>query len=189
MSTSMSGSMQAVGAAPPAAPGRIGGDPAEWVAAPATVSPDATRPVRVGIDRLGVDAQVVDLGIEADGALEVPGTGADVGWLTTGAVPGRVGPAVLAGHVDSGDGAGVFARLHEVVPGDRVHVELDAGDVLTFTVVAVEQVAKDAFPTEAVYGPAPTPELRLVTCGGEFDRSADSYRDNVLVTAVPVTDL
>jgi hypothetical protein len=161
--------------------------PQRWAAAPAAVSAEATRPVRVAVERLGIDAPVIDLGLEPDGSLEVPGTGSDVGWLTTGAVPGRVGPAVLAGHVDSGDGAGVFARLHETVPGDRVLVALDDGSTMIFSVTAVERVAKDAFPTDAVYGPAPTPQLRLITCGGEFDRSVDSYRDNVVVAAVPAS--
>ena len=40
-----------------------------------------------------------------------------------------------------------------------------------------------AFPTEAVFGPSPEPLLRLITCGGTFDRSRRSYRDNVVVTA------
>ena len=45
-------------------------------------------------------------------------------------------------------------------------------------------VAKDAFPTQAVYGPTPGPELRLITCGGEFDHSARRYLSNVVVSAV-----
>ena len=45
------------------------------------------------------------------------------------------------------------------------------------------EVAKDAFPTATVYGPVPAPEVRLITCGGDFDRSSGHYRDNVIVSA------
>jgi sortase (surface protein transpeptidase) len=147
------------------------------------VAEDA-RPVRVRVPGLGVDAPVVELGVAADGTLEVPGATTDVGWLRTSAVPGAAGPAVLAGHVDSASGPAVFARLDELIEGDRVEVELEDGSAVVFRVVAVSRFPKDAFPTDAVYGPAPTPQLRLITCGGEFDRDARSYQDNVVVTAL-----
>ena len=75
-------------------------------------------------------------------------------------------------HVDSHDGPAIFYRLSEVAVGDEVVVHRrDAPDV-TFTVTRVEQYPKDTFPTDAVYGPVPNPELRLITCGGTFDHSA-----------------
>jgi sortase (surface protein transpeptidase) len=165
------------GAAPSARP---------WSAAGGVAPAADARPSRVRITAAGVDAPVVPLGIAEDGTLEVPGTATDVGWLTAGAVPGRIGPAVLAGHVDGVSGPGVFARLAELRPGDEVAVDLDDGTTTLFRVVSLERVGKDEFPTEAVYGPSPTPRLRLLTCGGEFDRGVLSYRDNVIVTAEPV---
>jgi hypothetical protein len=56
--------------------------------------------------------------------------------------------------------------------------------VLTFTVGRTYAVEKTAFPTDLVYAPTPVSELRLVTCGGDFDRAVGSYRDNVIVEAV-----
>ncbi len=53
-----------------------------------------------------------------------------------------------------------------------------------FVVIRVERVPKAEFPTAAVYGDTAGPELRLITCGGVFDRAARSYRDNVIVYAV-----
>lgn len=47
-------------------------------------------------------------------------------------------------------------------------------------------VPKEDFPTEDVYGPAPTAQLRLITCGGVFDDSYGHYVDNVVVSAVRV---
>jgi LPXTG-site transpeptidase (sortase) family protein len=144
------------------------------------------QPVRVRIAAAGVDAAVSAVGVAADGALEVPATADDVGWLDTSAVPGRIGPAVLAGHVDGTAGPAVFTRLADLRPGDDVSVDLADGTTVRFRVASTQRVAKDAFPTQEVYGPSPTPQLRLVTCGGQFDRGERSYRDNVIVTAVPV---
>jgi hypothetical protein len=48
-----------------------------------------------------------------------------------------------------------------------------------------QHVAKTAFPTDLVYGATLEPSLRLVTCGGEFDRARGSYLDNVIVYADP----
>ena len=99
-------------------------------------------------------------------------------------MPGDRGPAVVAGHVDSVAGPAVFYRLRELRPGDEVVVDLSDGRTVTFRVTGSLQVPKDAFPTEEVYGPTPDAELRLITCGGEFDRSVRSYEDNTVVFAV-----
>jgi sortase (surface protein transpeptidase) len=90
---------------------------------------------------------------------------------------------VIAGHVDSTTGPAVFYRLRELRPGQRIAVPRADGSVIQFAVTEVRQYAKDAFPTAEVYGPVPEPELRLVTCGGSFDRARGSYRDNVVVFA------
>ena len=78
----------------------------------------------------------------------------------------------------------MFYRLRELRAGDPVVVVRADGSRVRFVVDRVEQYPKRRFPTEDVYGPTPRAELRLVTCGGEFDRSRGSYLDNVVVTAV-----
>ncbi|WP_222710690.1 class F sortase [Quadrisphaera setariae] len=142
-------------------------------------------PVGVSVPRIGVSSSLLPLGIAADGALQVPdlGEAQSAGWLTTSAVPGRPGPSVIAGHVDSRSGPAVFFRLHELVPGDQVDVQLDDGSTVTYSVDDVVRVSKDAFPTAEVYGPRPGPVLRLLTCGGAFDRATGHYEDNVIVFA------
>jgi sortase (surface protein transpeptidase) len=110
------------------------------------------------------------------------------GWYAEGVTPGDVGPALVAGHVSGRpDGAttsvpGVFARLGTLREGDRVTVDRD-GTPATFEVYRIAAFAKDAFPTGDVYANTDGPELRLVTCGGELDRAAHSYRDNLIVFA------
>jgi hypothetical protein len=149
--------------------------------------PEPVNPQRLVIPAIAVDTDVIELGLDRDGAMEVPTDFAQAGWFKHGPMPGRVGPAVIAGHVDSRSGPAVFYRLRELEPGDRIEVHGDQGRVV-FEVRSLEQHAKDEFPTERVYGGTPGPELRLITCGGVFDRDERSYRDNVIVYATRVDE-
>jgi hypothetical protein len=141
------------------------------------------RPIHLRVPAIDITARVIDLGLNDDGTLEVPETFDEAGWWTGGAAPGADGPAVVVGHVDSRAGPGVFYRLRGVAPGDRIELRDRGGRVVRFAVDRVEQHPKDAFPTGAVYGDTEHPTLRLITCGGAFDRSARSYVDNVIVYA------
>lgn len=156
--------------------------------APARPEPRAVAepaaPVAVHIPRLGVHSPLVDLGVDPVGVLVPPATASVAGWHAGGTVPGEVGPAVVAGHVDSRSGPGVFIDVATLVPGDTVEVERADGETVGFTVRAVETVDKQEFPTAAVYGPTAAPELRLITCGGYFDAPGGHYTANVIVQAV-----
>lgn len=151
---------------------------------PAHTTAPAARaiPLRVIIPAIRVNAAVTPEGVDAAGALETPPLTAQnlVGWWDGGPAPGQVGPAVIAGHVDNASGPLVFWNLRLLQPGDTVHTE--PGN-LRFTVTRVTQVSKQAFPTDAVYGPTADPELRLVTCGGTFDAATGHYLSNVIVYA------
>ena len=145
---------------------------------------EEAAPVRVRIPSIGVDSSLVELGVDGAGVLVPPTDYARAGWFAESPVPGDVGPSVIAGHVDSRTGPAVFFRLGDLLPGDEVLVDLADGTTVRFTVSATDRYPKDRFPTEEVYGPTPRAELRLITCGGEFDPDRRSYRDNVVVTAV-----
>ncbi|MBB2900735.1 pyruvate/2-oxoglutarate dehydrogenase complex dihydrolipoamide acyltransferase (E2) component [Kineococcus radiotolerans] len=150
---------------------------------PSRAVDSAMVPVRLEVPRIGVDVPLITLGTNPDGTLEVPADYQQVGWFTGGAAPGATGPAVIAGHVDSSSGPAPFHRLRDLAAGDEVVVTAADGRRRSFAVDGVEQHPKDAFPTAAVYGPAPGPVLRLITCGGSFDRAIGHYRDNVVVFA------
>ncbi|MBL7253651.1 class F sortase [Paractinoplanes lichenicola] len=158
--------------------GRPAGDPFGSVAA----APSGA-PTRLRIGAIKVDTPLETLEIGRDGALQPPVKFAQAGWYAAGTAPGDTGPAVIAGHVDSKDGPAVFYRLRELTPGDRLDV-VRGGELVTFTVTAIRWYPKSEFPTEEVYGPTPDRQLRLITCGGVFDRSLRSYRDNLVVYAV-----
>lgn len=157
--------------------------PAPHVAPPTRPAPlSPSEPVRLLIPSIAVDSGVLPLGLDADGAMEAPKAGFPAGWYTGSPMPGELGPAVLAGHVDW-NGPAVFFRLRELAAGDEVVVERKDGVVATFRVSSVQQFGKDAFPTDLVYGDLDHAGLRLVTCGGPFDTTAGSYTDNLVVFA------
>lgn len=159
--------------------------PTETQAEPADPVTDhqAPKPIGIRIPAIKVDASMVALGLRPDGSIEVPTDYSQTGWWADGPEPGEQGPAVVLGHVDSRSGPAVFFSLTDVRPGDEVIIDRIDGSSVAYRVDRIEQHAKDKFPTEAVYGDTVEPELRLVTCGGEFDRSVRSYRDNVVVFA------
>jgi sortase (surface protein transpeptidase) len=141
------------------------------------------KPVWLTIPAIGVKAPVVNLGLNRNGTLQVPGSTTVVGWYTNSPRPGATGSAIIAGHVDSRSGPGVFFWLRTVRPGERIYVRRTDGTLAVFTVTAVQMYAKAHFPTAAVYGPVPDAELRLITCGGTFDYARGSYLSNVVVYA------
>ena len=140
------------------------------------------RPVSIAIPAAGVDARVVPVGLRADRTMEVPEVDL-AGWYEPGPRPGEAGPAVIVGHVDSRDGPAVFFRLGELRRGDRIVVGQQGGGGRRFVVERVERRPKEALPAERIWKRTGEPVLRLITCGGSFDRSTGHYRDNIIVFA------
>ncbi|TDT40886.1 sortase family protein [Streptomyces sp. BK208] len=155
-----------------------------------TTAPDplpASVPVRVSVPAAGVDTgPLLRLGLNDDGTIEVPSVArADrIGWYENGVTPGEVGPAVLVGHFDTVNGPAVMRNVGRIEPGDPITVTREDGTRAVFAVTALEQVDKDAFPTDKVYGRTDRPELRLITCGGEITHG--HRPDNVIVYAALV---
>ena len=168
---------------PPPVPADV--PPVTAPAADPGVPPAMARsaPVRLQVPSIGVDSSLMELGLNRDGTMQVPPTGFPAGWYTGSPSPGELGPAILAGHVDWARSPGVFFDLRRVAPGDEVHVSRQDGTTAVFRVTRVEAFAKDEFPTATVYGDIDHSGLRLITCGGVFDRKARSYVDNLVVFA------
>ncbi|MFC5899440.1 class F sortase [Streptomyces zhihengii] len=143
-----------------------------------------TVPVRLRIPAIAVDAPMTGLGLDADGALEVPpAERADTaGWYADGPAPGEPGTAVVAGHVDSPAGRAVFYLLGGLARGSAITVTRRDGRTVRFSVYAVEAYDKDAFPSRKVYRSTAAPELRVITCGGGY-REGTGYLGNVVVYA------
>ncbi len=166
--------------------------PAPLIGAPGPAA-DADEPVLikspprvVRIPSIEVDATVIDLGLEDDGALETPQDYDLAGWWAGGTTANEDGPTVIVGHVDDYTGPAVFYRLDELRLGDEIEVVDSTGTTTRFVVTERATYDKDDFPTEKVYGETDEPTLRLITCGGTFDRSLRSYEANVVIYAEPV---
>jgi sortase (surface protein transpeptidase) len=137
-------------------------------------------PIAISIPSIGVQSPVVDLGLNADGTVEVPSSFHEAGWYKYGVEPGQIGPSVYLGHVDSTSGPGVFYRLGALRPGDHVTIQRADGRPVTFVITGVRQYSKTAFPTLAVYANTAVPTIRLVTCGGAFDTTTHHYLSNIV---------
>ncbi len=149
---------------------------------PRTDDAEQSVPTEVSIPSIGVRSTLMELGLNADGTVEVPPAekGMTAGWYRGGSVPGAPGPAVLIGHNDTRFGRAVFHDLKNIREGAAVLVRDGAGKTLRFTVTGKEAVSKKAFPTEKVYGPTKNSTLRLITCDGAFDAEGHPV-DNLIV--------
>jgi sortase (surface protein transpeptidase) len=160
--------------------------PSDEPRAPASedVAEAVSEPTRIRIPAIGVDAEIVGVGLKDDGAMETPDFGL-AGWYTKGPKPGEAGPSVVVAHVDSKAGPDVFYRLRELQPGAEIHIERSDGSTGTWVAASSEQTDKDELPVDSIWNSTERPVLRLVTCGGAFDRSIGHYTDNVIVYADP----
>jgi LPXTG-site transpeptidase (sortase) family protein len=154
----------------------------EPTAEPTEEAREIADPVRIVIPAIEVDAEVIQTGLLPDGAMAVPDFGL-AGAYELGPMPGEPGPAVIAAHVDSRAGPDVFFRLKEMEPGDEIHVHTADGEVITFIAEDKEMTDKDELPTERIWNDTTEPVLRLITCGGDFDRSIRHYTHNWTVYA------
>ncbi|MFG1745145.1 class F sortase [Micromonospora chalcea] len=145
----------------------------------------ASRPVRLAVPAIKVNAPVTPVGQAKDGSVDVPPlTEHDqTGWYDRGAVPGDPGRAIIVGHVDTKSGPAVFYRLRSLKTGARIQVTRADRSVVTFKVDSVEYFDKSNLPAARVYGDSGPAELRLITCGGEWVGGRTGYQDNVIVFA------
>lgn len=148
---------------------------------------EAARPVQFDIDAIGVHAKVVARGLDRRGGVKPPPYSKPevVGWYKGGATPGEEGASILVGHVDTDTRRAVFYPLSSVQPGNRVDVTRADGTVAEFTVERTDVVPRKDFDAQQAYAPEKDDraEVKLITCGGTFDRSAHAYTSNVVVTA------
>ncbi|WP_228447225.1 class F sortase [Streptomyces paludis] len=146
-----------------------------------TPTPSRGAPTEVTIPSIGISGPLMELGLNADGTVEVPPPekGMTAGWYVGGPAPGEAGPAVIIGHNSTRFGKAVFHDLHKISKGADITVANDRGKPVHFTVTDTESVGKGTFPTEKVYGPTDEHALRLITCDGDFD--AEGHPVNNLI--------
>jgi sortase (surface protein transpeptidase) len=160
---------------PPTRPARPTPPPAPLPRSPAT---------SLRIPYFGIQAPVVALRLDRDRRLTAPPVEDPklVGWYVDGPTPGERGTAVVVGHRDTRTGPAVFAALGQLRPGRLVEARRADGRTAVYTVDAVRTYEKAHFPNKEVYGDRGRPELRLITCGGVYDRKT-GYASNIIVFA------
>jgi sortase (surface protein transpeptidase) len=141
------------------------------------------KPASLIIPSIGVKTRLIRLGVTSAGALQVPVSTAVAGWYTFSPRPGAIGSSIIAGHIDSFRGPGIFYRLQEMKPGEKIYIRRTNRTVAVFRVTGKHTFLKSHFPTQDVYGPTPTAQLRLITCGGTFEVATGHYLSNVIVFA------
>lgn len=168
---------------PRATPSRSGAARGEAYVRPQGQVLDRSGPTEVRIPSIDVDGRTIDLGTTGDQRMEVPQNGSDIGWYEDSPTPGELGPSVIAAHVTWKGARGVFYDLGAMKPKDRIEVDRQDGTTAIFRVDRVERYPKAKFPTQKVYGATDRAALRLITCGGAYDKANERHLDNVVVYA------
>ena len=146
-------------------------------------------PVSISIPAIGVRSRLLYVGLNPDGTIQVPPLNHppltnEAAWYKYSPTPGQLGPSIIEGHVDSlRAGPSVFFRLGALKPGDLVDVTLADRRIAVFKITGVRRYAKSQFPTSTVYGITDYAALRLITCGGSFDKQSHHYSSNIVAFA------
>ncbi|HSX40130.1 MAG TPA: class F sortase [Candidatus Saccharimonadales bacterium] len=140
----------------------------------------AKLPVRLLIPAINVSANIQQVGVTAEGAMDVPSNTVDVGWFKLGVHPGERGSAVIAGHFDGENGAtAVFSDLYKLKEGDKLYIEDAKGKTITF-VVRTSRIYDPGYADE-VFSANDIAHLNLITCDGVWEGSKKSYSKRLVV--------
>lgn len=143
-----------------------------------------SKPVNIKIDKFDLDTAIQPVGQNQDKSIQIPEyLDMLAGWYKYGPAPGELGPAVIVGHVGIYKGQTVFYNLHSLAPGDKIEILRQDNKTAKFKVTSLEQYSQESFPSDKVYGDIDYAGLRLITCGGQFDKKTGKYSDNTVVYA------
>lgn len=159
------------------------------VLAPASKTPKhypKSQPVSISIPDIDVETSISAVGNNPDGSMVVPADWHTAGWYEHSPTPGQIGPSIIDGHLDNVSGLAVFWRLRELTPGEFIYITRADGTTVQFRVDGVQNYSQATFPTKTVYGNINYAGLRVITCGGTFNRLTHEYDQNTVVYATLV---
>lgn len=168
---------------PPLAATAVEGAKPTEKAVPKKYSLPASVPADLRIPAIQLDTTLTTVGLQTDKTLEVPKQFNTAGWYRLSPTPGETGPAIVVGHYDSAQGSTIFGRLRELLPGQIIEVNRQDATTAQFIIENVKQFPQDNFPTGEVYGNTDSASLRLITCGGTYNRITQRYSHNTVVFA------
>jgi sortase (surface protein transpeptidase) len=140
------------------------------------------------IPSLGVDARVLSVGVNSQGALETPNNIYDAAWYNESGQPGQPGAMLIDGHISSWTAHGVFYGLKDLKPGDAIQIVRGDGAIFNYQVVEsqtynVANVDMTAAMTPIVPG---TPGLNLISCSGDVIAGTSEFNERIIVFAKQV---
>lgn len=139
-------------------------------------------PEKLSIPKIEVDAAVQLVGLTKNNAMANPSNFIDVAWYKYGPVPGAMGSAVMAGHLDNALALdGVFKRLNELEVGDDIYVTDENGRKLHFKVTDLEIYPYDSAPSEKIFMASDAKRLNLITCAGKWLKAQKTYSERLVV--------
>lgn len=142
------------------------------------------KPVHLVIPKIGVDTNIQEVGITKKGNMAAPNNFVDVGWYKYGTVPGNMGSAVIAGHVDNGVALpAVFNNLKDLEVGDEILVTNSDNQLLRFTVTGNKIYDFNAKADE-VFTEDDGKFLKLITCSGVWVQQYRTHNKRLVVSAV-----
>ncbi len=146
-----------------------------------TLSATSSLPTHLVIPSLGIHAHIQYVGENASGNMRAPNNFTDVAWYEYGTVPGNVGSAVIAGHVDNGLGLdGVFKHLSGIALGADVSIETAGGAVLHFKVSDIEVYPYQNVPS-TLFTQNDAARLNLITCDGSWVPGGNTYDQRIVI--------
>ncbi|MBE4907325.1 class F sortase [Bacillus luteolus] len=143
-------------------------------------------PQNLAIPSLNLDANIISVGLQEDGTMEVPKDVMEVGWYTQGAKPGQNGNVVLAGHVDSYLGPGIFFHLENVTLNDKIIITDGHNREITYRITKIEKYPYQDGPLEEIFGFTSQKRLQLITCTGSYNPFKRTHEERLVVTAIEV---
>lgn len=149
----------------------------------------AHEPRRIVIPSIEVDGFIQKVGLNHEGAVSAPSNVNFAGWYVNSVVPGEAGLSIVDGHVSGRYSDGIFADLHQLKPGDTFEIEFGNLSRISFEVHEKRQLAAtDAAGLLFERNTQITSQLNLITCGGEYDPSTETFEERLIVVAKRVSD-
>jgi sortase A len=138
-------------------------------------------PVKLKIPSIKVDSKIESLGLTKDGAVDAPAGPSNTGWYNLGPYPGDIGNAIIDGHSGFSKGPAVFDDLYKIKLGDKVYVENDKGESITFSVSKIMKYDPNVSAEEVFFSTDGKSHLNLITCTGFWNKILKSHSSRLVV--------
>lgn len=158
----------------------------ESVSTTTTIVSEVAYPAQLSIPKINVNTKIQQVGITAKGNMATPNNFIDVGWYKYGTIPGDIGSAVIAGHVNNELGlSAVFGDLKNLKNGDDIYITTEKNTKLHFIITKIDVYDYDSI-IEEVFNESDKKSLKLITCTGNWIDKIKTHNKRLVVSAILV---